>query len=72
MFTPTSIIMVVIAILVLAYIVVVASAGKGPAATPTDLESSSDLNSSLDQLDSINVDSVDSGMNELGREVQTY
>lgn len=38
----------------------------------TSIQKSSDLDEVTDQLDSINVDAVDTGLNELKTEVSTY
>ena len=50
------------------------SLNKFPAETTSNqvLQRSSDLDSAQDQLDSVNVNSVDSGINQVGVEVGKY
>lgn len=71
--TPGTILIMVVAILALAFVLVRGLSGQNyaPAATES-VQQSSDLDGDLDTLDSINVDSLDSGLNELNDEVRGY
>lgn len=69
---PTTLLLMVVAILVIAYIIVSSTTGQAPATPQESLDQSSDLNAELDRLEATNVDSLDSGTNELGAEVSRY
>lgn len=70
--TPMTLLLMVVAILVIAYILVNTAANKTPATPESQLQDRQDLSGELDALETINVDSVDSGLNELSAEVSRY
>lgn len=70
--TPGTVLIIVVAILAVAFVLVRGLSGQNYVPATESAQQSSDLDGDLDTLDSINVDGIDSGLNELNDEVRGY